>query len=194
MDFVTPPTEHPRAGAIAGGTGVGLDDWARRLDALGARDLAHAAIAREIIERWELSGWWAQGVTVAYEQLIGRREIGQSSDGAFAASASRTVAGDPDAVRDAWHAFLDDDRRAALGIGVPALSGTERWRYWRADAEGAGRVAVSISAKPATPAAAARSVLGLDHKGLASAEERETWKTTWTTILDAFVVDREENR
>ena len=36
-------------------------------------------------------------MTIAYEQLIGRRVVGQSCAGDFAASASRTLPGDPDA-------------------------------------------------------------------------------------------------
>src|SRR5699024_7143057 len=114
--------EHRHAARIGAGTGVPLHEWTRRIDEAGGRELDHAAIARLLPERWEISEWWAQGVTVAYEQLIGRRVVGQSSDGDFSASASRTVPGDPDSVRERWDAFMTPARREELGLGEPRLT------------------------------------------------------------------------
>lgn len=76
-----PSQEHPHAARIQAGTGVPLDEWTRWLDEAGGRELDHAAIARMLPRRGEISEWWAQGVTVAYEQIIGRRVVGQSCEG-----------------------------------------------------------------------------------------------------------------
>lgn len=88
--------------------------------------------------RGEISEWWAQGVTVAYEQIIGRRVVGQSCEGDFAASASRTVPGDPDSVRDRWDAFMTPQRREELGLAEPSsptprrgATGALRWMTGR---------------------------------------------------------------
>jgi len=183
------PEEHPHAARIAAGTGVPLDEWTRRLDEAGGRELDHAAIARLLPERWEIGPWWAQGVTVAYEQVIGRRVEGQSRDGDFAASASRTVPGDPDSVRESWDAFMGPERREELGLAEPRLTGTGRWRYWRAAAGDGSRLSVNIAAK-----GEARSTLGLEHKGIGTAEAREAWKTAWTSTLTDFTAFHEENR
>ena len=122
------PQDHPHAARLENGTGTSLAEWTDRLDAAGGRDLDHPGIARMLVERWEVEGWWAQGVTVAYEQVIGRRVVGQSCDGDFSASASRTVPGTPTQVRDRWDAFMTDARRDGLGLEEPSLSATSRCR------------------------------------------------------------------
>lgn len=183
------PREHPAAARIEAGTGTALSTWTQRIEAAGGRELDHAAIARLLPERWEVSEWWAQAVTVAYEQVIGRRVVGQSCDGDFAASASRTVPGDPDAVRTRWDAFMSVARRAELGLEQPRLSETARWRYWRAAADDGTRLSVNITAKDE-----GRSTLGIEHKGIETAVGREAWKTLWKTTLTDFTHFTEETR
>ena len=176
-----PPQEHRHAARIEAGTSVPLEEWTRRLDEAGARELDHTAIARLLVERWEVSEWWAQGVTVAYEQVIGRRVVGQSCDGDFSASASRTVPGDPDAVRESWDAFMTPERREELGLEEPRLTDTAAWRYWRAAVQDGTRLSVNITAKDE-----GRSTLGIEHKGIETAEGREVWKTAWKRTLTDF--------
>lgn len=175
------PREHPHAARIEAGTGTPLSTWTQRLDEVGGRALDHAAIARLLPERWEISEWWAQGVTVAYEQVIGRRVVGQSCDGDFSASASRTVLGDPDAVRARWDAFLSVERREELGLEEPRTSDTDSWRYWRAAVSDGTRLSVNITAKDE-----GRSSLAIEHKGIETAAGREAWKTLWKRILTDF--------
>lgn len=184
-----PSQEHPHAARIQAGTGVPLDEWTRWLDEAGGRELDHAAIARMLPRRGEISEWWAQGVTVAYEQIIGRRVVGQSCEGDFAASASRTVPGDPDSVRDRWDAFMTPQRREELGLAEPSLTDTATWRYWRAAVDDGTRLSVNITAKDE-----GRCTLGLEHKGIETAEGREVWKTAWKRTLTDFAAFDQENR
>lgn len=189
MSSPTTPEAHPHAARIEAGTGTPLGTWVDRLDEAGGRDLDHAALARLLGERWDVEDWWAQGVTVAYEQVIGRRVVGQSCEGTFSASASRTLPGDPDAVRDRWHAFMTATRREELGLEEPSLSDTERWRYWRAAGVDGSRVSVNITAKDE-----GRCTLGIEHKSLASAEERQAWKSAWKRTFDDFTTTDQESR
>lgn len=189
MTIALPPSEHPRAASIEAATGVALTTWTRRIEEAGGRDLDHAAIARLLPQRWDITEWWAQSVTVAYEQVIGRRVVGQSCAGDFSASASRTLTGDPDAVLARWDAFMTAQRRERLGLGAGDLSSTARWRYWRAALTDGSRLSVNITAKDEN-----RSTLGLEHKGIASAEDREAWKAAWTRTLTDFTAFDEENR
>lgn len=181
MSHEIPPSEHPHAARIEAGTGTPLSTWAQRIDEAGGRDLDHTSIARLLPQRWEITEWWAQGVTVAYEQIIGRRVVGQSCQGDFAASASRTVPGDPDAVRARWDAFLTAPRREELGLAEVRLSDTPTWRYWRAAVSDGSRLSVNITAKDSE-----RSTVGLEHKGIETAEGREAWKALWKTTLTDF--------
>lgn len=175
------PQDHPHAARLENGTGTSLAEWTDRLDAAGGRDLDHTAIARMLVERWEVEEWWAQGVTVAYEQLIGRRVVGQSCDGDFSASASRTVPGTSTQVRDRWDAFMTEARRDGLGLEEPSLSDTATWRYWRAAVADGSRVSVNITAKDE-----GRSTLGIEHKGLGTADARTASKDAWKGVLGEF--------
>lgn len=175
------PQDHPHAARLENGTGTSLAEWTDRLDAAGGRDLDHTAIARMLVERWEVEEWWAQGVTVAYEQVIGRRVVGQSCDGDFSASASRTVPGTPTQVRDRWDAFMTEARRDGLGLEEPSLSDTATWRYWRAAVADGSRVSVNITAKDE-----GCSTLGIEHKGLETADARTAWKDAWKGVLGEF--------
>jgi hypothetical protein len=77
--------------AISAGTGRGWDEWCDLIDSWPGRSEGHAAIARFVQSTYEISGWWAQGVTVGYERITGLRLPHQMADGSFTASKSRTM-------------------------------------------------------------------------------------------------------
>ncbi|WIB76852.1 hypothetical protein DEJ28_14510 [Curtobacterium sp. MCPF17_002] len=87
------------ADRVLAATGRSPDDWYERMDAVSGRTIGHAAIAAWLIEQG-VEPWWAQGVTIGYEQARGLRIPGQRSDGSFAVSASRQVPGEREAVLD----------------------------------------------------------------------------------------------
>ncbi len=78
--------------AVRSKTGRTWQQWVRQLDAIGAARMPHREIAKHLNESREISGWWAQTVTVGYERIRGLREVGQSCDGQFQASKSKTFA------------------------------------------------------------------------------------------------------
>lgn len=73
-------------------TGCAWERWVRALDHAGAARMTHREIAEYVFEHYEVSGWWAQTVTVGYERIRGLRRIGQRRDGSYEASKSKTVA------------------------------------------------------------------------------------------------------
>jgi hypothetical protein len=76
-------------------TGRERVEWFDLLDAAGAGEWTHAATAAWLVGEHAVDPWWAQHLTVAYEQSRGIRAPGQRQDGSFEASVSRTVALDP---------------------------------------------------------------------------------------------------
>jgi uncharacterized protein YndB with AHSA1/START domain len=94
----TPPEDAPGAKrpysdeVIRAKTGRVWDEWFALLDAWGAAERPHPEIARWLAGEHGVPGWWAQGVTVAYEQARGLRAPGQRRGGLFEVNASRTVA------------------------------------------------------------------------------------------------------
>lgn len=170
--------------AIATATGRPWQEWVELLDGAGARAMNHtaiAALARDLMPvATPQQDWWAQGTAVAFEQHAGLRVPGQTCDGDFQLSTTRTVTGDKDATLRAWLEVIGP--RQEFG-GVPldgevSTSSTERWRYWRAPLADGSRVAVNITDK--TPGKAS---IGLVHSKLDSAEALEHWRPIWKDLL-----------
>ncbi|GAA3599183.1 hypothetical protein GCM10022198_24330 [Klugiella xanthotipulae] len=186
-----------RIPAIERATERDWDDWLAFLDNIGASDLSHAEIAQAVFTRLNgspaNSGWWAQGVTIAYEQHIGRRIPGQSSAGDYAVSVTKTVSGTIEEGRERWLAFVRG--RAEFGdvaiTSGPTQSESEKWRYWRCGLEDGTRVTVSFTPKAAAAQAAgegapAKSLLAVNHTKLESIDEVEHWRALWKAVLAEF--------
>jgi len=94
-----PPAAAPDHAALAGmsdetvkaKTGCTWQRWVAALDSKGAASWSHGEIAEYVQEKYKISGWWAQTVTVGYERIKGLREIGQRRGGGYEASKSKTV-------------------------------------------------------------------------------------------------------
>ena len=78
--------------AVKAKTGCAWQRWVNALDAANASDMTHREIANHVHEKYKVSGWWAQTVTVGYERIKGLREIGQRRGGSFEANKSKTIA------------------------------------------------------------------------------------------------------
>ncbi|WP_448005444.1 hypothetical protein [Agromyces bauzanensis] len=81
--------------AVVEATGRARSEWYSMLDDADAATWRHKDIATWLSDEQGVDAWWAQHLTVAYEQARGIREPGQRQDGTFEASVSRTVALDP---------------------------------------------------------------------------------------------------
>ena len=89
-------------------TGCTWVRWVTALDHVEAHTWTHREIAQYVHEKYKVSGWWAQRVTVGYERIRGLREKGQRRGGAYEATKSKTV---PVPVRRLYRAFKDKRTR-----------------------------------------------------------------------------------
>ncbi|MES1212089.1 MAG: hypothetical protein ABUT11_00930 [Leifsonia sp.] len=130
--------------AVLAATGRHPDDWFALLDSAGASGWQHPAIARWLQDQQDVTGWWAQGLTIRYEQARGLRVPGQRSDGSFAVSASKTVDGRLDTVYAAMVAAFS----AEFGGGPTSsrADGARPVARWRP--EGGGTVVVAAESAP----------------------------------------------
>jgi len=71
-------------------TGCNWERWVHTLDYHGAESMRHGEIAALVQQKYKVSGWWSQAVTVGYERIKRRRAIGQRLDGSYEASKSKT--------------------------------------------------------------------------------------------------------
>lgn len=93
--------------AVKRGTGKTWDEWFAILDVWGASRRRHPDIARHVAETYEVSGWWAQGVTVGYERARGMRAPNEGPDG-YSATVSKTY---PVPLERLRRMFLDTRQR-----------------------------------------------------------------------------------
>lgn len=165
---------------IRAGTGRAWTEWLAWLEAIGARDLPHKEIARRVKAEGGTSGWWAQYVTVAYEQHIGRRVPGQDHLGHFQVSATRTLPGSMDEAIEAWSelAGRQDGFNGVAMADRPRRSATDNWRHWRVQLDDGSRLVASAHEK-----APGKAVLAIMHEKLADGAALATWRTFWKAML-----------
>ena len=165
---------------IRSNTGRTWDEWFALLDGWGAARRPHPEIARWLVEEHDVGGWWAQGVTVAYEQARGLRDPGQRRGGLYEANASKTVAvpverlyeafADP-AVRERWLPGAAFEVRTAIG-------GKSIRANWE---DGSTRLVILFTARGES-----KSQVALVHERLPDAATAEQLKPWWRERVAAL--------
>lgn len=166
--------------AVTRATGKGWPEWARVLDAADASLWDHTTIARWLNENFdEVSPWWAQGVTVAYERFRGLREIGQRREGGFDVNRSRTL---DVPVRIAWQAVHSDEERDVWLPDLPLeITTANPDRSIRARLDDGTRLDVYFTAKGDD-----RCSIQMQHRKLADREQADAMRAFWGERLDAL--------
>jgi hypothetical protein len=159
-------------------------DWAEWL-ALAKKeklaDLPHGEIAVRF-GRAGVPDWWAQNLTVAFEQHIGRRIPGQVGD-SFRTQVNRTIAGEREDVAARW-ARLHAKTKQIGGVvidGAPTTSDTPKRSYWRINLADGSKVQVAFEPKPG-----AKTMINATVEKLDSADAIETAKAVWKDLLLSF--------
>jgi hypothetical protein len=163
--------------ALIEGTGADWKTWLALLDERGAAELDHAAIARMLVHDFEIDGWWAQSITVGYEQERGMREPGQRADGTFSANASKTL---DVPIGTAFEQLADPEAQTGW-IGDLALSqrSASPPKSVRFDASDGTLVLVNLS-----PKGEAKTAVQVEIAKLASAEDIAPAKAAWKERLE----------
>ncbi|MHA6696075.1 hypothetical protein [Homoserinimonas sp. A520] len=164
-------------------TGRLRDQWHELLDEQNASTWTHTQIATWLRETHGVDGWWAQGVTVGYEQAKGMRVPGQQPDGTFSTSASKTVERpQSDALELAIDAYGAAAGSEPVSVSRDAKHPTARWKL----ADGTTALAT------VSPGGGGKSRIVLTHSKLAHAERLGEAKAELAAVLDALAsrVDR----
>ena len=175
-------------------TGHGLDHWFAVLDAFGAVERGHTAAARHLADAHQVPGWYAQGITVAYERARGVRALNQRRDGVYEVSVTKVVAA---GTREIVAAFSDARRRARWTKGLDgqlakALSAAlkapaSKGFVVRADGQGRYRYGWDGTAVQfhLYPKAGGKAQVVVTHAKLASAQALEARRAEWRAALAA---------
>jgi uncharacterized protein YndB with AHSA1/START domain len=172
-----PPTGMTSDDSMRSNTGRPWTEWIEILDAWGAADRPHRDIARWLNRERGVDGWWSQQITVGYEIAIGRRVVGQRSDGRFSATATRTMAAPAEEVMDA---VLDEARRGEWLPNAPLRPRPSKAeRTARFDWEdGASRVVFWFEAL-----GDAKSRVAMEHERLPDKAKTDEMKAYWRAAL-----------
>jgi hypothetical protein len=176
-------------------TGHGLEHWFEVIDRFGGVEKGHTASARHLYEAHSVPGWYAQGITVAYERARGVRSVNQRCDGAYEVSVSKVVTGKTAdvikaladrRVRTRW--VKDVDARLVKALSAALDSRTSKGIVVRPDGQGRfrykwGDTTVQLHLLP--KAGGKVSIIATNSKlsGSTVVEER---RALWRTALGAL--------
>lgn len=159
-------------------TGRGWDEWCDVIEAWPGHVDGHAAVAAWVYEQNDITHWWAQGVTVGWERITGRRLPNQMSDGTFTAGKTKTVRVDAQELRAA---LLDDDERADLFPGHETTLRSKPTSKSLRIAFEEGTALFTLTPKPD-----GRTTVNVSHERLPDLDAVSKWKFHWTDWLDAL--------
>lgn len=170
--------------ALETGSGISWDEWLEFLKE--HNNLDHAEMAKVVLSKINEVGqstspeWWAQGVTVAYEQYIGRRKVGERSDGSFSVTVSKTIPNSMDEALERWdsNAKRSPEIQKIIESNTVRISRTDKWRYWRAKGRDGSSISVNIQSKPGS----SKSSLAINHDKLSSHKDLEKWRDFWKSF------------
>ncbi len=180
------PMDDARLQAKTGRTGPQWIEYLEKVSGEDINNIAHKEMALLVIDAG-IEPWWAQGVTISVEQQIGRRVVGQTCNGTYSASASKTLNGDWLELFDKFVAFMSENYELIPipAAGEPRTTESEKWRYWKIDLEDGSKVSINCSpksAKDGTP----KGSFGVSHDKLESLEFRDELKSFWQELLGRF--------
>lgn len=177
-------------------TGRDLAHWFDVLDRFGAVAKGHTAAARHLHDGHGVPGWYAQGITVAYERQRGLRRVNQRTNGTFEVTASKLLPADLARVaacleattsRARWTADLDAALVRALVAGLRGptakglttkANGQRRCRFtWDA-------TVVELMLTPRGD----RTHAVVTHSKLATAHDVERQRARWRDMLAALAL------
>lgn len=178
-------TKASNIASIEKGTGKKWDDWLELLNKADAKTLSHLEISK-LIES-QLQGvvdspsWWAQSVTVAYEQATGRRVPGQLANGSFELAVSKSVSKSRDMLfAQAVEWF--ESRRVLDGkeYDNPRQTTTPTRSNWRCDFADGSKFAVTVEGDDE------KSKLVLSHTNVSTQESADRWKVYWASVAETL--------
>lgn len=157
------------------------DEWISILDKAGAREMTHREIWRWLADGELLKeGMLRENLVIAYEQAIGRREVGQSCYGDYHAAATRVLTGTLDDALQAWLELVGGVQ-AFNGValaGEPRVSASEKYRYWRARLADGTHVDVDVYKGPD-----GRIPLGVQHRPFPERAAADAWRGYWREFV-----------
>lgn len=187
--------------AVLQATGKDWAQWLKLLDNWSATEKPHKEIAQYLHEAHSVDFWWAQSITVRYEQARGMRMLGERPDGTFEVSVSRTIEASDEQLYDAFtderilpqwfgdYAKLDlreGGRYDMSGGDVGQYRKLVRPKRIRMTWENAKAFPNTLIEIRFTPKSPQKTSVTIQHMKLPSGGAREMMKIGWSWALDSL--------
>lgn len=161
-------------------------NWVKELDNLGARDLSHLDLARLVNGRLENGvdnpSWWAQSITVAYEQHVGKRVPGHLANGLFELAVSKPLAIPRDELFQKTVRWFEKQNKLNGFVPLkPRSSETPKRSTWRCDFTDGSRFSATVEGD------GDRSKLILSQTAVSTKQEADDWKEFWRSTTDQLI-------
>jgi hypothetical protein len=172
--------------SIAKATGKSWERWVREIDTAGGRTMSHTELARKLYEeldgKVDNHGWWAQGITVAYEQHIGKRIPGQLANGLFEIAVSKSVPFDKATMFGKLAAWLAEHKEFdGQAPTKQRVSETPKRSNWRCDFADGSKFAATVEGAGSTK-------IVLSHTAVPTQKDAVKWKEYWKNLLEEYVL------
>jgi hypothetical protein len=162
--------------AVKKSTGKIWNEWFTILNKVGAKKMKHKEIAELIYEKYRISQWWSQMVTVQYEQEIKGRKKHETTSG-FQISKSKTLPFSVAKIFDIIHSpskrklwLKDNNFKITSSIKNKSIRG--KWFDGKTNIE-----------FQFYPKAKSKTQLVIQHNKIVSAKEAEKFKKYWEMDL-----------
>jgi hypothetical protein len=167
-------------------TGKNWKDWVAELKKSGAEKKRHKEIAALLEKKYKMSPWWAQSITVRFEQEIGKRIPGETCEGTYQANISKTIGGNVEEMFARWidHSSSHTSLNGVKLKSNAATSITKKWHYWRVKLLDGSAISINFSQKDKD-----KILLQVNHDKLLNEEEAFQWKNFWRKKLTEFRTD-----
>jgi len=164
--------------AVKKTTGKSWNQWFVILDKKKATQMTHKEIGLFLREKHSLSQWWAQMISVGYEQERGMRVAHQQPEG-FEISKSKTLPVSPMKAFKAWNDNKARDQWLGENITIRKATPAKSMRITWSD--GKTNVDVNFYGKGEN-----KCQVSIQHTRLSSAAQAEKMKKYWAEKLDNF--------
>ena len=162
---------------MAAATGTHPRDWFEVLDAHEATSWTHTEIAHWLVGHDGVDGWWAQSITVRYEQARGMRAPGQMADGTFTVGASKSIPGDQQRALDRAIAVFS----AHLGAEPASVNRTAKYPTARWKLPGGESLLLTAS-----PTKNTRTSISAAHSRISDADRAGTAKGELASLVNGL--------
>lgn len=154
---------------------------------LKIKDEGHANLAKKALEilnkksNMENKEWWAQNVAVIFEKANNLRVTGQTCNGDFQVSVSKTVNVSMDEALSLWIKNVEGkyEFNGVKIISKARISQSQKWRYWKIDLEDKSTINVNITEKVENE----KSSISINHDKIQNFSDIEIYRSFWKTFL-----------